>query len=55
MIVERLSNNGHIDETHRIERREEQSLSWDLPAQSPLIDGLLPRQLPFPEETSVPD
>lgn len=47
MIVERLNNNGHIDETHKIERREEQSLSWDLPEQSSLIDGLVPRQLPF--------
>ncbi len=53
MIVDRLSNNGHIDETHRIERREEQSLSWDLPAQSPLIDGLMPRQLSLSNESTT--
>lgn len=47
MIVERLKNNGNIGKTHRIEMREEQSLSWDLPEQTPLIGGLLPKQLRF--------
>ena len=52
MIFERLNNNGNIGEMHRIDMREEQSLSWDLPEQAPLIDGFLPRQLQFSKEIS---
>ncbi len=55
MIVERLNNNGHISNEHRIEMRDEQSVSWDLPDQNVLIDGLLPRQLQFPRESSKQD
>lgn len=47
MIVERLANNGDIATTHRIDMRDEQSLSWDLPQQPHLIDGVLPQQLPL--------
>ncbi|MDE2638471.1 MAG: site-specific DNA-methyltransferase [Chloroflexota bacterium] len=52
MIVERLRNNGEIGETHKIEMRNEQSLSWDIPEQTPLIEGLPPRQLQFQTESS---
>ncbi|MCY3915717.1 MAG: site-specific DNA-methyltransferase [Chloroflexi bacterium] len=47
MIVERLNNNGNISKTHRIDMRDEQSSAWELPQQPQLIDGLVPRQLPF--------
>ncbi len=53
MIVERLINNGQIDETHKIDMREEQELSWDLPAQQAFIDGLSPRQLAFTKESPL--
>ncbi len=52
MISERLINNGNIGQEHRIEMREEHSLSWDLPQQTQSIDGLMPKQLQFPRHAS---
>lgn len=55
MIVERLNNNGDISQMHRIDMREEQSLSWELPEQKALIDDYVPRQLSFTKESTLQD